>query len=165
MIRTEERIINGGTYSVTQIAGSQGLRTYKRLLKALLPALGASADAAEGRGRFSDLGRIIGEVVGGPEGEALQQELLVSVRYNGQPLDPDTHWPEHYEDFHELMAFAVQVNYAKVFRAAAGKMTGLSERLLQVVSDLQGRLSTLNPKSPGSSPEASSESPISASSP
>lgn len=153
MIRTEERNINGTVYSVTQIAGSNGLKAYKLCLKLVLPVIGSAADCAAKTGSFAGLGKQLSEVISGPDGEALERMLFVSVRANGQKLDADNHWPDHYQDYHQLLAFALDLNFGAVFRDAAGKMGLATQRLGDVFSELRSHLKTSNQKSPDSSPE------------
>lgn len=141
MIRSDKKTIGGGTYELTQLAGVAGLKVYRKLHKWVLPALAAVTKVLgdEGgakvalRDALPDLAERIGDLAASDEGWALIEELLVGLRYNGQPVNHNAHWPEHYGDLYEVVWFALQLNFGAVFRDAAGRLQPFLERAAAAV--------------------------------
>lgn len=151
MPKTETAEINGATYGVTKLATrAGGMKVFRHLQKKVFEMIGTAFDAQVGKGKWSDLGAMVGDLIADDKTFGHIQQLMLTLTYNGAEIgnEPD-HWDEHQPDFMEVVTFVLRVNYGDSFTTAVGKIPGL-QKLLDGMSQTH---STLTPPSPGSSPE------------
>lgn len=168
MLQTEERLIGGVTYQVTQLAAPQGRKLLVRLYKVLGPTLGAAlrgmpddASASLGSletGAIGDALIKLAEVISEEELEYVCSTLAAHTQFSREPgrwlplkQDEQFHWAGRYHHMFQWIGFALQVNYA-AFLAEQPALSGF-------VSALKSRAATAASPSPQSSTGNCTESP------
>lgn len=122
MIETREKIIDGATYSVTQLPARRALKMKAKLIK-LFGSFMLSSDASS----FQNMCMSIDE----NQFEALCMELIVGVRKNGIELSPPTFDLEFAGDMagvFKLLLFVIEVNYANFFTMIGIGLPSFSEQ-------------------------------------
>ena len=122
MIETRDKIIDGATYTVTQLPARRALRLKARLVKTFGPTLAqVFVSASKDKGDNSDLVRTI-ELLGASLDEntfeSLVGELLTGVRKNGVELTPqiiDLEFAGDMPALYQVLWFVVEVNFGNFF--------------------------------------------------
>lgn len=122
MIETQEKIIDGATYSVTQFPARRALRLKARLMKLFGPVLAqlfvAATSKTQDNNDFVKAIEILGDHIDENTFESLCMELMVGVRKNGHELTPATIDLEFAGDIatlYQVLWFVIEVNFANFF--------------------------------------------------
>jgi hypothetical protein len=109
MIETREKIIDGATYTVTQLPARRAIRLKAKLIK----TFGSFLLGSDGKNL-----QAICESLDENQFEALCMEMLQGVRKNGVELTPakfDLEFAGDIAGVYKLLLFVVEVNYANFF--------------------------------------------------
>lgn len=131
MIATQEKVIDGMHFAVTQLPGMKGLLMSQKIGRIVGPALAKGlsgmgsvslATVAESSINMETIGEAVGllfERLSGPELEAITRELLASATIDGVPLMPvfDLRLQGKTLTIYKLLVFAFEVNYGSFFDA------------------------------------------------
>jgi hypothetical protein len=125
MIETREKIIDGATYSVTQLPARRALRLKAKLIKTF-GSFFVSADSSALQSMFQSLDENLFE--------SLCMEMIQGVRKNGVELTPATFDLEFAGDMaslYKLLLFVVEVNFANFFSMLGIGIPSFSEEPIQ----------------------------------
>ncbi len=117
--RSQDRVIAGATWTVTQFPATEGLAILTRLLKLVGPAMGA---VARGEGSALEVGTFVAALVGQlDENETiiLVKRLLKDTRKDGREILPifDVEFMGNYYTLLSVLGFVLEVNYGDFFAA------------------------------------------------
>jgi hypothetical protein len=119
MQKTQERVIDGTRFAVTQLPAMRGFKMFHRLGRALGPAIAQVAGGLKGKlaeMNVAELGAGVGallERLDENDLEAITGELLKTAHIDGKPLMPsfDLLMQGRIPTLLKLLAFAIEVNY------------------------------------------------------
>lgn len=141
MIETREKIIDGSTYSVTQLPARRALRMKAKLIKIFGPVLAqlfVSATSKEaGNMDFVKAIELLGSHIDENSFEQICMELLVGVRKDGMELQPATIDLEFAGDIaglYKVLWFVIEVNYSNFFVFLGIGNDFLSQEQSQIVT-------------------------------
>lgn len=121
MIETREKIIEGATYTVTQLPARRALKLKAKLIKTF-GALFMGGDSVT----FQQVCQSLDE----NQFEAICMEMIQGVRKNGVELTPATFDLEFAGDMagvYKLLLFVIEVNYANFFSMVGIGLPSFSE--------------------------------------
>lgn len=125
MIETREKIIDGATYTVTQLPARRALKLKAKLLKLFGPVLAQFFVTATEKGtdeeKKNDIVRaveMLGQHIDENSFEQLIVEMLSGVRKNGMELTPaviDMEFAGDMAGIYHVVFFVIEVNFANFF--------------------------------------------------
>lgn len=129
MVTTQERIIDGHTWAVTQLPPTRSLKLMARLLKIVGPALGQglSAGADLDKADISAFGPAIEKLLLQLDGDTLDavvKESLATARIDGQEalVGFEVTFHGRLVELLKGVAFALEVNYSDFFGGLVGEL-------------------------------------------
>lgn len=137
MLKTDTCVINGATYSITQLPAMRGMRLFARVARFLGPALGKLGVSGQKAGGVSEevLGAAVEalfERLAPDEFEAVLTEFFWSLKRDGRDVAPkasgsqfDLEMAGQLVTILQLVKFAFEVNFGNFTAAAAVKMAVL----------------------------------------
>jgi hypothetical protein len=147
---TQERVIDGMTFRVTQLPAMRGVKMLNRLVRILGPAAGrafAGADPSAGLGGL-DVGALGGAVaalterLSDDELESIIRTLLETATVDNTPLLPvfDLKLQGRMGSLLKLLGFALEVNYSNFTSVLAASVPqGLRTQLNSAGSSISGK--------------------------
>lgn len=125
MIETREKIIDGATYTVTQLPARRALKLKARLIKLFGPVLAQFFVTATEKGSDEDKKNdivkaveILGQHIDENTFESLVVDMLQGVRKNGVELTPpviDIEFAGDMAAIYHVVFFVIEVNFANFF--------------------------------------------------
>lgn len=120
MIQTIDKIINGSSYSVTQLPARRALKMKARLIKLFGPSMAQfflSFDKKSDEGFVKAIEKL-SLTIEENTFEAICVDLLVGVRKDGMELNPqliDMEFAGDLESLYRVLWFVVEANYSNFF--------------------------------------------------
>ena len=125
MIETREKVIDGATYTVTQLPARRALRLKAKLIKLFGPVLAqffvTATDKGSDEDKKNDIVKaveILGQHIDENSFEQLIVEMLNGVRKNGVELTPaviDLEFAGDMAAIYHVVFFVMEVNFANFF--------------------------------------------------
>lgn len=120
MIQTQEKIINGSTYTVTQLPARRALKMKARLIKLFGPSMAQfflSSDKKSDEGFVKAIEKL-SLTIDENSFEAVLIELLNGVRKDGVELNAqliDMEFAGDFESLYKVLWFVIEANYSSFF--------------------------------------------------
>lgn len=120
MIQTQDKIINGSTYTVTQLPARRALKMKARLIKLFGPSMAQfflSSDKKSDDGFVKAIEKL-SLTIDENSFEMVAVELLNGVRKDGVELNPqliDMEFAGDFDSLYKVLWFVIEANYSNFF--------------------------------------------------